>query len=435
MVVHSEWPRILLLGASPIDRGSSTGTNVTVSNILGDWPADRLLQVFIGAPSESDEILCRGLSIPPQAALLDYHLRRLVNHSGVLQGSGVPVNAGIPLRRNPAIRARAHAAMRFAADASPIRVPSAIRREAHNFAPHIVYSLLGNLRIIGLAQSFADDLNRPLLPHFMDDWAHTLYGSGEFWGWSEKLRIHHISRLMRSAPRGLAISQPMADEYSEEFGIPFTPVANPAADAYFEIPSKAETEHQVIMYVGGLHVGRAQVLADVADALERRRPAKGSNFDVQLVVHCPDEHLRLYGTALRDRPSVRLAGSIHPEEVPSALARADVLLHVESSDSEAIAFTRLSLSTKIPQYLAAGRPVLALAPRTLASSRLLDASGAGVLVSTESEMIAATASLLNDAGCRRALGTRGRAYARRHLSRGAVTAQFREAVRLTAASG
>lgn len=434
MTADREWPRILLVGASPV-RGLSTGTDVTISNLLGDWPSERIAQVYVGSPEDAED--ARGLCLPisPQNALLDYSFRRLVNHTGALQGSSVPVNAGIPVRSHKNFKTRAHLAMRFAADASPMRIPRAVLSRARDFDPDVVYSLLGNMRIIALAQRFVDALDKPLLPHYMDDWVHTLYTSGEFWGLSKRLFDLRLQHLMRSAPTGMSISRPMADEYSHDFGVPFGVFANPASEDFFDLPSKGESDCAVIMYVGGLHVGRAKALGEIADMLDRYVTLAGKCLEVRLVVHCPSDHLRLYGQDLCNRTTVVMADSLDPEDVASALARADVLLHVESADPEAVSFTRLSISTKIPQYLAAGKPVLCYAPSNLASSQLVAESGGGLVVSNGPELGAAIEALVNDNGLRRELGARGRSYARSSLSRGAISSRFRDTILLTADAG
>jgi hypothetical protein len=61
----------------------------------------------------------------------------------------------------------------------------------------------------------------------------------------------------------------------------------------------------------------------------------------------------------------------------------NVLVHAESFDESTRLYTRLSLSTKIPQYLMAGRCVLAYGPAELASIRYVVETGAGLAVSTE----------------------------------------------------
>ena len=53
--------------------------------------------------------------------------------------------------------------------------------------------------------------------------------------------------------------------------------------------------------------------------------------------------------------------------MPRRLRSATALLFVESLQPEIAAFTRLSVSTKVPQYLAARRPIVAVGPRGQAS--------------------------------------------------------------------
>ena len=51
--------------------------------------------------------------------------------------------------------------------------------------------------------------------------------------------------------------------------------------------------------------------------------------------------------------------------------KADILLHVESFDKKAIASTKYSFSTKIPEYLSAGKCVFAVGPSNVASIKYL----------------------------------------------------------------
>ena len=64
-------------------------------------------------------------------------------------------------------------------------------------------------------------------------------------------------------------------------------------------------------------------------------------------------------------------GSLSASQVAEIYAGADILLHVESFDSNAIASTKYSFSTKIPEYLSAGKCVLAVGPAEVASIRYL----------------------------------------------------------------
>jgi hypothetical protein len=79
-------------------------------------------------------------------------------------------------------------------------------------------------------------------------------------------------------------------------------------------------------------------------------------------------------------------GGVSGNELEKRKSEADILLHVESDDEFSKSITRLSISTKIPEYLAVGRPVLAFGPSEVASMRLLKENKIGLVVdSNESD--------------------------------------------------
>jgi hypothetical protein len=77
-------------------------------------------------------------------------------------------------------------------------------------------------------------------------------------------------------------------------------------------------------------------------------------------------------------------GTASPSEIPAIQRDADVLVHAEGFDEATRRYTRLSFSTKIAQYLAAGRCVFAYGPEELASVRYIRDSGAGIAQTDES---------------------------------------------------
>jgi hypothetical protein len=84
------------------------------------------------------------------------------------------------------------------------------------------------------------------------------------------------------------------------------------------------------------------------------------------------EHDRGRAGRMADRfRSVVHSGNLSPAEVPRALVLADALVFLESELPGITNFTRLSVSTKVPQYLASGRAVLVLGPPDQASVRTL----------------------------------------------------------------
>jgi hypothetical protein len=67
-------------------------------------------------------------------------------------------------------------------------------------------------------------------------------------------------------------------------------------------------------------------------------------------------------------------------EVPVMLAKADVLVHVESFDYSSRRSTVLSMSTKIPEYLSSGGCIMAIGPKDIASIRYLKETKSAIVV-------------------------------------------------------
>ena len=65
---------------------------------------------------------------------------------------------------------------------------------------------------------------------------------------------------------------------------------------------------------------------------------------------------------------------VSEEKLKIILNNCDIPVHVESFDKKSRIATRLSLSTKISEYLSLGKPILAIGPEEIASMRHLQDS-------------------------------------------------------------
>ena len=88
-------------------------------------------------------------------------------------------------------------------------------------------------------------------------------------------------------------------------------------------------------------------------------------------------------------------GSLPAEELRAKMREYDVLVHAEAFDAKSAHATRLSVSTKIPEYLASGVPVLAVGPEQAASIRYIrDARAGAVVTRRNAGAMSGTLSLL-----------------------------------------
>ena len=218
-----------------------------------------------------------------------------------------------------------------------------------------------------------------------------------------------VRQLVASCDTVFAICPKMKKELDAEFGINSVLLTKPIRAA-----AHPEFQREVlppirILYTGKLIIGRDETLALVADAI---RSINKDGQKVILDIYTPTS-LSAKMKARLDVPGCcNLNGFIPQEEVIHEQEKADILLFVESFSSRHLT-ARLSFSTKITDYLSAGKCIWAIGNEDLAPIDYL-ASEDAALVSThpegilhtlrkmveQSDIISSYAQNAYDCGCR-----------------------------------
>lgn len=404
------YPRVLVVSAPPMNgRG---GTGVTLGNLFASVPASQVAQVHLD-PGSVDPGRCgSSLLLPNKGSPLEGWIRSRLQDPSRAANAPPTIVAAKPL---DAGRARAWASALF--DLAPVHLTPAAKNWANERRPDLIYSQLGSIRVMRVVNRLAEHLGVPVVPHFMDDWKNTLYSHGELLGLARTELRRQLHEVLDRSPIILGISTPMVDEYAEIFKRPGLAFMNCVADDELSNASVvAAPIVRVLTYVGGLHLERWRSLANLADNLAKLQP------EATLRVHAPDADLRAYREHFEHRDNVTWGPSLTPHDVPEVLAQADAVVHVESWSNEARRYTRLSISTKVPQYLASGRPILAIGPPELASMRYILETGSGVVLNEDDTC--GLRSFLANARERKVMAQRGLAQAAAQHSRSAVSQAF-----------
>lgn len=220
--------------------------------------------------------------------------------------------------------------------------------------------------------------------------------------------VHHARYMRRlrwalgMADHAYAIGPAMQEEYARRFGCSSIGVAANcvAISPYTAEPAVGEGQGMRLLYAGGVHIQRWRSLRLLGECLQA---LYAEGYRAQLDIYTP----RPLPDALRERltlePVMRCGGSLNPAQLSQKLAEANVLVMVEAFTRSARKVTRLSLSTKIPEYMAAGRCILAFGPPEVSSIRYIRAHDAGVVIeSTERAAMLAALRTLFDAERRQA---------------------------------
>lgn len=388
--------------------------------MFSEWPANRLAQVsLVEANAHSTPHIYH---YPESHVLLAARLRKVIDGGRPLSTEGRQSSPDAP-----EVGINRPSWQSAWADSLPLRSTTALDSFVAGFAPDIVYTPLGFNRVLAIVNRISRVQRIPVVPHFMDDWLPNTYTDRASF-LPRRLLEKRLRTAISSAPVGLAISAEMAQEYSELYAVEFYPMGN-IVDIPPETVPQPKSNVISLGYVGGLHLQRWEMLLDVGRVVERH----GGRF--RLSIHCPESDQQLFRRRFSDLRHTVFEGSLDAEQVPAALADHQVLVHVESADRSTRNFTRLSLSTKIPQYLAAGRPILSYAPTELASVKHLGRSQSAIISEAgELDSLEFAIAQLDDESTRRTLGQHGRAFALKHHERSSQAVLLRSLLTAATAS-
>lgn len=402
----SNSPRVLVLSAAALSRTGATG--ITLSNLFDGWPRDKLAQIYADSVPP-DPLICSN-SYPFSSDQIGIiraarTLRRRI--SGGRQDSG-----RLAENRHGIFGGSVKGNMISSfADSAPFRLPHELLESVTKFDPQIIYSPLGSIRMMRTALQLSERFNIPVVPHFMDDWPSTVYSTGAIYLPLRLMLRNMLGKVLSRAPFGLTICEDMSEEYARRYGMRFEAFMN-CVEICSQSIEKRRTSGQVAFgYVGGLHLNRWKSLRDVTAALQSE---KDRGCDVRLDIFAPEADIRAYKGEFDAFTVLRNFKSLRYSSVREQLREYDVLIHVESFLPEDSRYTRLSISTKIPQYMAAGRPILAYGPKTLSSIAYISRTGAGLAVTSEGDvrsLLDNVRRLITRPDLREQLGSAGRTAA------------------------
>lgn len=138
-----------------------------------------------------------------------------------------------------------------------------------------------------------------------------------------------------------------------------------------------------LVYTGNIGGGRWRSLALIARELGE---INQSDVMAQLRIYTATPITSAMARALNVAPSCEIVGSVPASEIAQLQRDADVLVHVEGLDLASRLRVHQSFSTKIVDYLACGRCLLAVGPADVASIDYLLGSDAA-LVACNSEQV------------------------------------------------
>lgn len=248
-----------------------------------------------------------------------------------------------------------------------------------NFKPDVVFFQSSNMySIFDMVNDICNEFNTELLMETTDDYVTKHFSVDPFYLLDINKMIKRYRKLVKRSKCVFAIGDMMAEEYKRRFGGKFK-VAMNSIDISNNVLSYAKVKNKKIImtYAGNLGLNRWKVLYKIGKTLEK---LEKNGIKAKLNIYSIDKPNKRILRKLDLADVMSYNGSLDKKELIDARNNSDILVHVESFDRKNKYITRLSVSTKIPEYLASKRCILAVGPKDVASIKYIADNKSGEVI-------------------------------------------------------
>ena len=200
-----------------------------------------------------------------------------------------------------------------------------------------------------------------------------------------KYYMLNFKKLMKYSSSLLAISDKMAKEYSENY---FNGKAFVFSNFVERNNSKVDYKNlkdKQLLYAGNLGLNRWKTLVSLGKALDiLNKKDLLSGDKCSLSIYSGDKLSEEMKKEFGNIESVIFHGFLKPKELDETIINSDYLIHCESFDEDNKRVTRLSISTKIGEYICSGRCIIAIGPEDVASIEYLKNKNLAKVINSDS---------------------------------------------------
>lgn len=336
---------MLIIGAGMHD---NTGTGITLKNLFKKFPLEAVC--FICSTREAwgahangydnifvlsgvnKELSISGTSDPGKQAFTEQVVvpdaQRRVNAKKAL---------GAFLRKLLAIMGREDRYYRSTAN---------MQRWLQQQKPTVIYSV-GSYS--GLCMHISESFHIPIVLHIMDDWISTVLKPGWIWHHRNHVIQRNFRELIAHSKTCLAVSDKMAEEYCHRYGRKWQVFHNPI-DVAGWLPTQKKTYLQnsvfKIGYFGRVTNANQEAIDILAKHIEELQGTTG--IELHIFSQLPP----------KTGQGVHYHAFVPHDELPALIPQMDLLLLPFFFDHSWSRFARLSMPTKVSEYMISGVPML-----------------------------------------------------------------------------
>ncbi len=375
----------------------SNATGITLSNLFGAWPKGRLY--MIGDKVAVDRSIKSGycgtyelkvnnyrhkfpLGFAAQLVRLILSFVKRIKFSDSYNGNLIKKDTSVEARQNKFYDYFFSVFCGLGLDIYFYRqvISAELRKWINDTNPDYFYALLSTRHSILFAQKLVSEFRKPLIIHIMDDWPATIGNKSFFYTFLNRTVNHELKILLQLSHKRIAISELMALEYSKRFGGDWLFFHNPVDVTMWSrkkaLKNSGDNNFK-ILYSGRLSTGVSETIKSVSDAVDNLNVSTGYKVSFQIQSDSRPGWIHNY-------KNTYFSHFISYDLLPDLFSSVDLLLLPYDFDGRSFDFIRLSMPTKVTEYMASGTPILIVAPPDCALSYLASKSDFAHIVNTPS---------------------------------------------------
>lgn len=387
--MNKTYKKILIINSTQI--GSNSGTGNTLKNIFNLIPNDKLLQIIIHPLEKNNHSNINTIIFGTEVLGLTGFISKIIHKNAInVSSSNVKTQNNCINIPKKSFKHKLKEMFSGILDSLPLFYEE-IFKEVEKFKPDVIYTCAASIPIMKTALKISKKYNIPIVVHLMDDWPETIYTSSILSKPSRLYALYLLKKIFRMSSINFVISEALGMKYKKIYGINYCVLMNPVV--VNEIEPTVDKNVISFLYAGSLGLKRDESLIKICKAI---KILNNQGYNCKIDLYIPKtQNIEEIRTKFLEF-DVTFHNYVPADKTRQLYRKYDVLVFSESFDKKLTLFTKYSLSTKIPEYLSSGRPILAFIPENLYSSYYLKENNAAVVANNENELLLCCKKMLDD---------------------------------------
>lgn len=377
------YPKVLIITANPLSKTSNNGK--TYASFFNGYPKENLAQLYFHREIPTSDICDNYYKISDED-IIKYLFRKNSGLGGKVYQTDIE-NRVIPKKANDFLKKSIF--IRFLRSLFWLQInieDKKLNNWLNCFNPQIIFFCGGNENYLyNFTIELSKKFNAKILYYITDDYVLPYFSFNPFYLINRYWAHHVFENMCRNSSLIFTIGDKMSNIYKEKYGITSKKIMNLVytGDNKIDIDGiDIENNKLTFVYVGGLHSSRWKTLTSLSKCLER---IDNKGYKGKLEIYSKDTLSHNILKKLNYKSYSRFCGPLNADGVKKVLARADILVHVESFDHISKRITYLSISTKIPEYMSSGKCILAIGPKDVASIEYIKETNSGFVITSTTD--------------------------------------------------